>query len=656
MKEQTNRAVLHLGAKGAGWSRWRAAAACAFVVATARPALAATITVTARQTAPGQGCSFEEAIQAVNNRASADCTPGNGNNDTINIPSNAQPFLASSLNVEIRRSVTLSGAGQAGTVLQWSGGVREGETGLRTTGGAGVVVTIRNLTLRGTVGNQLAGLANEGASVTLSNVRITNFGFAGLRNEAGAATINNSTIDNNGLYGELPLGGGIANFGTLYVTSATISDNFAFQGGGLANFGEAIIVASTFDGNEALDGGGGIFSDAPVQLSLTDSTVSNNAATYGGGIAFFGQHVLSVTSSLLTENMAFEDGGGVFSVGSDRFSNSTLNANRAARGGGLFHPTNEHEAHLFHTTIAANEATEEGGGLYLSPSTPLLYFNLIATNRACTRLRAPNEPECTGSPDVMFLASVSNHGFNLIGDSTGDQGTFTHGVDGDVVGSAAAPVDPQLGALQFLGGLTLVRPLLAGSPAIDQIPPDAHPGFQHAVDQRGFPRPQNGKADMGAFERGPNESILGFELQGAWTSTAPLSLNATLKTQGLFGLNVGGSGYRLLVSSALRTPLLPVGPTLRLDFYVPGNQPNPQWFGAVQAYVSCPSAGMHNAYLGQVELTGKPTNRFSPLAFSVPANVQTALSQARTDCFFSLAVNTNQTPVVPVVDNVRMTP
>jgi hypothetical protein len=655
MKEQTNGAMVHQGRTSGRWSRWRTAAACAFVVTTVRPALAATITVTARRTTD-PGCSLEEAILALNNQASTDCTAGNGNNDTINVPSNAQPFLAAGLNVEIRRSVTLSGASQGGTVLQWSGGGREGDTALRITGGAPVVVTIRNLTLRGTVDNQLTGIANEGASVTLSNVRITNFGFAGFRNAAGTASINGSTLDNNGIYGELPLGGGIANFATLNVTSSTISDNFAFQGGGIADFGDATIIATRLEGNEAIDGGGGIFSEAATQLSLTDSTLSNNLATYGGGIAFLGEHVLSVTSSLITENLALEDGGGVFSVGSDRFFNTTLNANRAALGGGFFHPTNDHEVHLFHTTIVGNEATEEGGGVYLSPSTPLIYFNLIATNRACTRLRAPNEAACTPSPDVLFLNSLSNHGFNLIGNSTGDQGTFANGVDGNVVGSAAAPVDPLLGVLQFLGGPTLVRPLRTGSPAIDQIPPNVHPAFQLPVDQRGFPRPQNGNADIGAFELGPNESILGFELPGSWSSAAPLSLNATLKTQGLSGLNVGGSGYRMLVSSALQTPLLPIGPTLRLDFYLPGNQPNPQWFGAVQAYASCPSAGLSNVYLGQAELTGKPTNRFSTLAFSVPANVRTALSQVRTDCFFSLAVNTNQTTVAPVIDNLRMTP
>jgi hypothetical protein len=96
--------------------------------------------------------------------------------------------------------------------------------------------------------------------------------------------------------------------------------------------------------------------------------------------------------------------------------------------------------------------------------------------------------------------------------------------------------------------------------------------------------------------------------------------------------------------------------TLKLDVFVPGNQPNPYWLGAVQAYATCASAGLNNAYLGQVELTGKPVNAFSTIAFSVPGPVKTALGQSHPDCFLSIAVNANQTPVAPVLDNLRLAP
>lgn len=147
-----------------------------------------------------------------------------------------------------------------------------------------------------------------------------------------------------------------------------------------------------------------------------------------------------------------------------------------------------------------------------------------------------------------------------------------------------------------------------------------------------------------------------FEQLSDWSSSAPLALNSVLRTDGASGLSVGGGGYRVINSAALQTPVAGFGPTLLLDVYVPGNQPNPYWLGAVQTYATCPSAQLYNEYIGQVELTGLPTKGFSTLAYTLPASVQGALSQAHDDCFLSIAVNTNATPVAPVLDNLRFSP
>ena len=154
----------------------------------------------------------------------------------------------------------------------------------------------------------------------------------------------------------------------------------------------------------------------------------------------------------------------------------------------------------------------------------------------------------------------------------------------------------------------------------------------------------------------PIQALMGFD-ELVWTSAqAALSLSPSLHTQGCNGLKVAGSGYMLVNSAPFATPLTGVTSTLKLDVYVPPAQPNPSWFGAVQLYASCPSAGVNNAYLGQVELTGKPTGAFSALSYGVPANVRTALLGTHNDCFFSAAVNVNATPTPVVLDNLRFTP
>ncbi len=149
-------------------------------------------------------------------------------------------------------------------------------------------------------------------------------------------------------------------------------------------------------------------------------------------------------------------------------------------------------------------------------------------------------------------------------------------------------------------------------------------------------------------------SLLGFETTQYWTSPqAPLSVTGSRKTQGCFGLEVGASGYRTVNSAAFVTPLLGVTSQVGIDVFIPANQPNPSWLGAVQLYLTCPSAGVNNAYIGQVELTGKPQGAFSTASFTLAPSLVSVLSTAHSDCSFSVAVNMNQTPEPPVLDNLR---
>ena len=85
-------------------------------------------------------------------------------------------------------------------------------------------------------------------------------------------------------------------------------------------------------------------------------------------------------------------------------------------------------------------------------------------------------------------------GHNLIGQGEGGVG-LTNGIQGDLVGSAAAPLDPLLAPLINNGGSTPTHALLAGSPALNSGDSTA----PCAEDQRGVPR--CGMFDIGAFEQ-----------------------------------------------------------------------------------------------------------------------------------------------------------
>src|SRR5262249_6009750 len=75
--------------------------------------------------------------------------------------------------------------------------------------------------------------------------------------------------------------------------------------------------------------------------------------------------------------------------------------------------------------------------------------------------------------------------------------------------------DVLLDGLQYNGGPTPTRALLAGSPALDRIPPalcrDAF-GASPFPDQRGVARPSGAQCDIGAFEGSESASLLGRNL------------------------------------------------------------------------------------------------------------------------------------------------
>jgi hypothetical protein len=235
----------------------------------------------------------------------------------------------------------------------------------------------------------------------------------------------------------------------------------------LYNLATLTLSTSTLSGNTASGyaggSGGGIYNFFGT-LTVSNSTLSGNSAGYGGGI--------------------YNDGFGTLAV-----SNSTLSGNSAigpsGSGGGIYTSSGT----LTSVTLTANRATAPGGGLYVyGGSPPVLHNTLIAGNFG----------GATGTtPDDVYGRLAPAGDYNLIGDGTRMTG-LSNGVSGNLVGSAANPIDPLLGPLDDNGGPTLTHALLSSSPAIDA----GNNAYATDWDQRGpgFRRIVNGTIDIGAFE------------------------------------------------------------------------------------------------------------------------------------------------------------
>ncbi|HUG66550.1 MAG TPA: choice-of-anchor Q domain-containing protein [Pirellulaceae bacterium] len=334
----------------------------------------------------------------------------------------------------------------------------------------------------------------------------------------GTLTVVGSTLSDNsagGAPGSNGAGGGILNFNTLSVKNSTLSGNYSsYQGGGIYNRGGvAAVDATTFTGNSAHYYGGGILNHAA--LTVDGSTFSGNSAhVTGGGISNgngLGGGTAAVHNSAFTGNSA-DNGGGVFNSGAMTVDRSTLSGNSAAYGGGLDNIGSGGALTVRNSTLSGNSSAFGGGisnrdsaALTLESSTLSgnsawenrgggIYINSTGASTLNNTIVAANS-----SDDVSGTVGASSS-HNLIGVNTNLSG-ISHGSHGNQIGTAAAPINPMLGALQDNGGLTQTLALLPGSPAINAGDNSLIPAGV-TTDQRGpgYARVDDGTVDIGAFE------------------------------------------------------------------------------------------------------------------------------------------------------------
>jgi len=292
-------------------------------------------------------------------------------------------------------------------------------------------------------------------------------------------------------------GGGISHSGsgTLNITTSIVSHNAGeMRGGGISNSGAGIVnlSSSRLNYNSSPGGGCGIFNSSTGIVNITNSTLDNNGAfnlgSRGGGILNSSTGVINVTNSTVSNNDAAE-GAGILneSTGTVNITSSTICYNTATS-------VSTPRAHpLLQPSL---EPPTFGGGLDNISTGPFRLRNsIVALNIASA-----------GGADVQGAFTTLGH--NLIGSNGGSTG-FTPGVNGDLVGTDGASIDPRLGPLAGNGGPTATHLLQDDSPARDAgdnsaiaSPPFPGPPF---TDQRGpgFPRILNNTVDIGSVEATP---------------------------------------------------------------------------------------------------------------------------------------------------------
>lgn len=292
-------------------------------------------------------------------------------------------------------------------------------------------------------------------------------------------------------------GGGVSNEGKAIFTDVIITGNGTGSGGGGVSNGTgatSTFVESTISGNVAAASGGGIRNGSGASSTFIDTTINGNTTNVsGGGVSNDGQ--ANFTNSTVSGNAAVNEGGGIFNSlpATSSIVNSTVSGNRTNLSGGGVHGGT---TTLANATVTANVAdsdangTGDGGGV---AATALTARNSIIGGNADS-----SPPPGVVSPDCQ--AVLTSQGYNLISNNTGCTGTLG---SGDKVGTAGVPVVPGLAPLADNGGSTFTHSLRVSSPAHNAgspAPPGGPGDACAATDQRGVPRPQGGRCEMGAFE------------------------------------------------------------------------------------------------------------------------------------------------------------
>jgi predicted outer membrane repeat protein len=269
------------------------------------PALAGTFYVDGVHGDDGNNCKTKATACATIGHAISRAASG----DTIQIA--AATYQE---NLSIPFNLTLNGAKPATTIV-------DGTNSLNAfTVGAGISLTLSNLTIEKGVGYSGGGGVDNAGTLTVSNSifylktaltggAILNTGMAsisktsffgnspyffghsascGAIDNRSAMTITTSTFDTNYAQNNITSGGAICNGGTLTITNSTLSNNSSGgnntgYGGAIYNYaGTLIVTNSTFSGNAAATSGGAIYSNGGT-VQISNSTFGNNPENIGGG-------------------------------------------------------------------------------------------------------------------------------------------------------------------------------------------------------------------------------------------------------------------------------------------------------------------------------------------------------------------------------------
>ncbi|MGB7203497.1 MAG: FG-GAP-like repeat-containing protein [Pyrinomonadaceae bacterium] len=373
------------------------------------------------------------------------------------------------------------------------------------------------------------GQAGTRGTLTLTSVIITfnqaDHNTGGVFNQFANISISSSTVSNN--IGKAGPGGGLqfaaSTPATLSVSGSTFSGNEArtgpifmgtaidVDGGGIyatLDSNTATITSTNFNSNISQDDGGGIYV-ASGATTVTGGTMAGNTARDDGGFAAGDNDTVSAARFMTLSGVTIQgntansdssgggDGGGVFrDRGTLNVTNcivgSAGNPNAAVNGGGIAHafraavtPSNQATINIDNGSITANNATTDGGGVFINATnqnvgTPSVLnvgsTTSVSVSENNSRVHGGGFAVSGGVTDTLTRATFSGNDADSDNNASGDGGGLYHNNSGGTSAIAStvsftsngngATTTENGGAIHHSNGtLTLNSPGVSGNDA-----------------------------------------------------------------------------------------------------------------------------------------------------------------------------------------------
>lgn len=340
----------------------------------------------------------------------------------------------------------------------------------------------------------------SGATLTIDDsvFRDNGSNFGGAIYSAGELDVdasdfldNGAEIDGGGLF--LEAGGPQARIEDSRVVRSTANQN----GGGIAAAGPVTLVRSVIRVGSANIGGGLFVPSGGAALLLATKVFDNGAFGRGGGI--FNKGSFECRNCWVRDNLSAGEGGGLDNGAFAVLKRSTFEDNVAIDGAGIF---SDGTLDAINVTISGNVASTDGGGVFLDDGTTT-FNNVTVVNNDGLSGGVFIDPLATFVPSNTIVGDnfngavpsdcvgpVTSADYNLIEDTAA---CLLSGATGNDLYA----MTPNLGPLQFNGGLTPTHEVLLASPALNA----GDNTTCQSIDQRTDPRPVGASCDIGAFER-----------------------------------------------------------------------------------------------------------------------------------------------------------